>query len=85
MTRAGEPTVKDAGNQTARNPSEELGRGEELGPGEELGRGEELGPGEKLGPGTEHEARGGRDPGGETAEQRRQRRLQRELALRVLI
>ena len=73
MTRAGEPTVKDAGNQTARNPSEELGRGEELGPGE------------KLGPGTEHEARGGRDPGGETAEQRRQRRLQRELALRVLI
>jgi hypothetical protein len=73
MTRAGEPTVKDTGNQTARNPSEELGRGEELGPGE------------KLGPGTEHEARGGRGPGGETAEQRRQRRLQRELALRVLI
>jgi len=73
MTRAGEPTVKDAGNQTARNPSEELGRGEELGPGE------------KLGPGTEHEARGGRGPGGETAEQCRQRRLQRELALRALI
>jgi hypothetical protein len=61
MTATGEPIVKDAGNRTPRNPSEELGPSEERGPADEPG------------------------PGEETAEQRRQRRLLRELALRALI
>ena len=69
----------------------EVGLGEEVGPDHESGSGEEAGSGKRGGtdkeadPQKAHGAGKVPGPGEETAEQRRQRRRVRELALRALV